>query len=169
MPYLDPIGSYEDFAHLTQLYLAAHPDVQADNATLRARTGLTDEYFYSLPVLVDLVRWARARHMITRQTAQFMQARHAWLFAQPGEKITLGRHVLGIPPRLQPTITDQDMLRWVALSDDVTPEPDARAYTLEAAIRLLEAMAADATVDPVVQGRARHLIDWLETQMDADA
>ena len=46
MSYLDP-SDYDDLQHLIQLFLAAHPQYQPMQATLRAQTDLSDQYFLS--------------------------------------------------------------------------------------------------------------------------
>jgi hypothetical protein len=63
------ITDFEQLTHLLQLFFAAHPRYQSDNAHLRMQTGLLDAQFVSLPMSRDLAAWARQRHLITRAAA----------------------------------------------------------------------------------------------------
>ena len=53
MPYLD-VCDEEDFAHLMQLYQAAHPHCQVKHAARREDTCLEGDYFLSVETAHDL-------------------------------------------------------------------------------------------------------------------
>jgi hypothetical protein len=169
MPYLDPPNSIDDMHHLAQLYLAAHPEAREMNETLREQTGQVHEHFYTSSLMADLITWARARQLISRKTAAFMEERRRWVFATPDEKITLGSHILGAPPRRQPTISSVDMCRWIAATDDIGPVDEVMLFTLPAAVTLLAHYAADATNPEIDRERAAQLAAWLEEQIDGEA
>jgi hypothetical protein len=71
MPNLDP-SDQEDCNHLIQLFYAAHVDYGKQNERMRAKTGLTGEYFVSMKAMVEMAQWARTNRMITEQAASDM-------------------------------------------------------------------------------------------------
>jgi hypothetical protein len=167
MPYLN-LKDYDQYVHLVQLFLAAHPEHQKPTQAGRQQTGLTDQYFLSLEMIQAMAVWGKERHLITRKAAARMVEVAAWSFAKPEDIVTLVPAVLGDPPRLQPTVLDSQMLHWVTSArPPLTEHDEVRAFTIPAAITLLHAMTRDAEFNAGQQARARELIAWLEAQAEA--
>jgi len=168
MPYLD-MQDREQWLHLVQLFLAAHPQYQALNAAIRDQEGQPDQYFLSADMIYALARWARGRHLLTRKDAARLTELAPRVFAQdPAPYVTLTPRVLGTPPRRQTTVLSTEIYGWLYGEDATRVRTTARmdlALTLEAACTLLAAIRDDAKEEPIVRGRAQQLYDWLSDQV----
>jgi hypothetical protein len=72
MPYLD-ITQPDEFTHIIQLFLAAHPDIHDTHEKIRAQLGDSQAYMVSKKMLHAMAAWGRERQLITRQAAQHMR------------------------------------------------------------------------------------------------
>src|SRR4029450_2958490 len=112
MPYLD-LSEYDNYAHLIQLFLAAHPRYRQDNHDMREHSVMPGWYFSTLAMARELAAWGRQRRLITRTDAARLVEVAEWLLAKPADLVTLVPHVLGDPPRLQATVLDVQLLHFV--------------------------------------------------------
>ena len=164
MPYFD-LADYDQYTHLVQLFLAAHPARREVNEAIRAQEGKPAEYFFSSDMMREIAAWAQGRHLITRKDAARLVELAIESFADPGSIVSLTARVLGDPPRLQPTVLSTEMQHWLTLSAPVLePGDTVEALTIPAAIALLDAMAVDPEFGPGAQARAKQLIAWLQAQ-----
>ena len=163
MPYLD-LADYDQYVHLVQLFLAAHPAHRETNDAIRVQEGRPAEYFFSSDMMREMAAWARGRHLITRKDAARLAEVRRGIFAIPKDIVSLTPRLLGDPPRLQPTVLSTEMQHWITLHEPKAVD-EVYAYTIPAAIELLEVMMTDPTWSVVEQERARILLAWLETQI----
>jgi hypothetical protein len=165
MPYLD-ITDYDQYVHMLQLFLHAHPQYRQINEAIREQRALPGEHFLSHEGMQALASWARERHLISRKTAARLIESATWSFATPADLVTLTRAVLGEPPQHQPVIRESEIAYFVTGEQPAPGEPD-RLWRLPAAIEMLERAQADAaTFAPNQQARARQLLAWLQEQVD---
>ena|SRR5712691_1288287 len=122
-------------------------------------------YFLSLDMARALAAWGRQRHLITRKDAARLVEVATLTFADPASIVSLTPRVLGIPPRLQPTVLSTEIHHWVSLHAPGLEAGDAvTAWTIPAAIQLLQGLAADAEIPAGMQARTYQLIAWLQAQ-----
>jgi hypothetical protein len=162
------ISEEDTFVHLIQLFLAAHPQYQADNEGIRQQEGLPQGYFVSVPMAQELARWARDKHLITRKAADRLVTCAEGLLLQtdPGATITLTQRMLGKPARLQPTILNTDIDRWLTFGEPV--QERVEAWGLPMAIAVLDTMLRDPEpMDGLLTERVRLLLTWLQEQQQA--
>jgi len=166
MAYLDP-SDVDSLAHLIQLFLGAHPAYRQSNDAMRAREDMPGQYFLSLPMTRELAVWARQRHLITRAAAARMVevATHVLAGDNPASIVSLTPRMMGTPPRLQPTVLSTEMFRWLFLqAAEAEAGEEVLAFTVAAAIQVLQGTATDAEMSAGIQARARQLIAWLQAQ-----
>jgi hypothetical protein len=162
MPYLD-LADYDQYAHLVQLFLAAHPAHREMNDQVRVQEGRPAEYFLTSDMLREMAAWALGRHLITRKAAARLAEVGRGVFATPQDIIALTPRLLGNPPRLQPTVLSTEMQHWITLREPEVVR-EVLVLTIPAAIGLLSAMTTDPAWSAVEHERARILRAWLETQ-----
>jgi hypothetical protein len=164
MPYLD-LSEYDNYAHLIQLFLAAHPRYRQDNHDMREHLAMPGTYFCTLEMARDLAAWGSGRRLITRTDAARLVEVVEWLLATPADLVTLVPRVLGDPPRVQLTVLDVQLLHFVTSHRPRLAGSDpVRAFTIPAAIRLVQAMATDPEFSEGQQARALALMAWLTEQ-----
>jgi hypothetical protein len=143
MPYLD-LTDPDNFDHLIQLFLAAHPAHWQTNDAIRVHKGMPGRYFLSMDMARELAAWGRGRHLITRKDAARIVEVVTNLFADPASIVSLTPRMLGIPPRLQPTVLGPEMFHWLHCQ---TPKLDAGeevvAWTIPAALQILQSTVDD--------------------------
>ena len=164
MPYLD-LTDHENYVHLLQLFQAAHPGYRQDNATIRAKYDMPDQYFLSLEMTKELAAWGRKRHLITRKDADRLVeiATNAFAHSDPSSIVSLTPRVLGTPPRLQPTVLSSEIFHWLSLRKPGPKEStEVMVFTVPAAIEILQAAAADANEPDGIRLRAQQLVTWLQ-------
>ena len=169
MPHLD-IDEFENYVHLVQLFMSAHPKYRQQNEQVRAHTGMPDEYFLSMSMTREMAQWARKKHLVTRAQAEALMysTRLVEADTDPSD-IELSMRVMGTPPRLQPSISSVDIYRWLYVEDlQLAPGDEIHIFTLPAATMILEDIIAKAgSADNITAIRAQKLIDYLKTQQTA--
>ncbi len=168
MPYLD-LNDHDNFVHLMQLYQAAHPALQAINATCREETGLADTYFSSPEDLLDMAAWGRKRHLITKASARRLAevAERQLTYADPARWVTLTPRILGTPPRLQPSVRMSEVHGFLYRQAPETDLESEMICTIEAALgvlpELLDKLREEGEPESVLT-QGEKLIEWLEAQ-----
>jgi hypothetical protein len=94
MPYLD-LTDEEQYLHMVQLFLAAHPHDRAINEAARAQAGLPGAYFLAQESMHRMAAWARERRLIRRKDAARLREVAAESFPRPD--VTLPARSYWIP------------------------------------------------------------------------
>jgi hypothetical protein len=166
MPYLD-MRDPDNFTHLVQLFYAAHPQYRRDHEALRVQAEDPGGYWLSAPIMQAMARWARERHLITRQTAARLVDAAQVLAGHldPAEQLTLTPRILGDPPRRQRTLLASELFHWLyGPSAVVESEAPDYALGLPAVRAILQRVSEDPEESPMAKHQARRLVAWLETQ-----
>ncbi|HSX77463.1 MAG TPA: hypothetical protein VLQ80_02660, partial [Candidatus Saccharimonadia bacterium] len=88
MPYLD-LTDPDNFDHLVQLFLAAHPAHWQTNNAIRRDRDMPGHYFLSMDQTRELAAWGRGRQLITRKAAARLVEVAIHLFADPARIVSL--------------------------------------------------------------------------------
>lgn len=167
MAYLD-IHNEEDFTHLLQLFLHAHPADKALSDEARTELDQPDEHFLSPRGIEALARWGRERHLLPRHQAAQLLRFAQQLLARPEDVITLVPSVMGAPPRRQLGVRGSEIYTWVYCRKVSPMETDA-VFSLPAAVTICRNVEADPESTELTRSRAAALAAWLQAQGDGDA